>query len=645
MCNVTSTIQGFLTLLFLLFGFQVSAQSEAFQVNAKHYFEYKTSNKEKAQGYLNLAFEELKADNNKTLGKDQGLIYYNKAYQYYNDGDYKSSLNCFFNAERNFSFSKDSCLLKDALFNIGNVISVLGNNKAAIQYFIASNDIKDCSNNGTSDILYHYNLGLLFSSIDQHSEALKHFEKALTFDKKIGSDKLNLYLSQLAANSEKHKLGLIKDAITGHLLILKDSFSQKYPEDLLYYGYSELGSFYLDNQQIDSAKFYFKLAKNIEKTAYKEEYELMDLLNQTSLELAAKRYASAIEYGRKSLGLSKELGNIERSKKSLVYLVEAYENSNQWKDAFLYLSNLSQLVDSIHQENTKLDYLISEISKSKRIEKLLETQVSKSTVEINTLNLFLIWLASISIVCIVFLVFLFLAKRKKDHLYKKLDISNQNKDKIFRTLTHDIRTPLLDINNVLDLFQMEVITEDHRNTIVNTIREKVEHLRLNVDSILQWSIGQIKGAKVKKESNSTRELITTAKDFVSNQSSLKDVEINITEALDDYIVNVDSSQMHIILRNVFGNAIKFSDRGSKILVRTGQKPKYTYIEIEDFGKGMSDQEIKKILSDEQYTNDPSKLGVGVGLKLVKEYLAINNGELTIQSTPKKGSTFIIKIFK
>jgi len=110
------------------------------------------------------------------------------------------------------------------------------------------------------------------------------------------------------------------------LLILKDSFSQKYPEDLLYYGYSELGSFYLDNQQIDSAKFYFKLAKNIEKTAYQEEYELMDLLNQTSLELAAKRYASAIEYGRKSLGLSKELGNIERSKKSLVYLVEAYEN-------------------------------------------------------------------------------------------------------------------------------------------------------------------------------------------------------------------------------------------------------------------------------------------------------------------------------
>jgi len=183
MCNVTSTIQSFLTLLFLLFGFQVSAQSEAFQVNAKHYFEYKTSNKEKAQGYLNLAFEELKADSNKTLGKDQGLIYYNKAYQYYNDGDYKTNLNCFFNAERNFSFRNDSCLLKDALFNIGNVISVLGNNKAAIQYFIASNDIKDCSNNGTSNILYHYNLGLLFSSIDQHSEALKHFEKALTFDK------------------------------------------------------------------------------------------------------------------------------------------------------------------------------------------------------------------------------------------------------------------------------------------------------------------------------------------------------------------------------------------------------------------------------------------------------------------------------
>ena len=96
-----------------------------------------------------------------------------------------------------------------------------------------------------------------------------------------------------------------------------------------------------------------------------------------------------------------------------------------------------------------------------------------------------------------------------------------------------------------------------------------------------------------------------------------------------------------VLRNLISNAIKFSPSGAKIFVGTFDQQKVTEVYVKDSGKGISDEELKKIGSQEFYTSNGTahEQGTGLGLMLCKEFLAKNNGKLRIQSEPGKGSVF------
>jgi len=91
-------------------------------------------------------------------------------------------------------------------FNIRNIISILGDNESAIQYLLKSSRIKNCKSSGTTTKLYHYNIGLLFSSIDLHEDALREFNLAIDAPIEKESDYLNDYLYELGKNYENFKL-------------------------------------------------------------------------------------------------------------------------------------------------------------------------------------------------------------------------------------------------------------------------------------------------------------------------------------------------------------------------------------------------------------------------------------------------------
>ncbi|MGB1037364.1 MAG: ATP-binding protein [Bacteroidia bacterium] len=616
-------------------------QSTKFAELHEQFLEAIENNDTSARRLLLQAAQEL--EDGYSLGIGPGQIFFYQGYDYYNSGDYANSLKCFFAAEKNFIYIKDSCKLKDALFNIGNVISIMGDNRTAIKYFTESSKITSCKKVSTSTMLYHYNLGLLFSAIDKHEDARNQFQIAV--DSKIESpqDTLNLYLSILALNFEDSKLGQNDEAISSHLKVLKDSFIYRFPMDLLYYAYSDLGKFYIEKNNADSAEYYFLKSRAIPKTEYVEEYQLMDMLNCASLHNEKKEYKKSIMYGTKALERSRLLGNIERQKKALQFLIVSYEEQEKWQEAYKYTTKLHQITDSLEAEQTKMEYLVNEIEQNHEELASLENAVVHKTKTVDQLSNWIAWLAILSLIIALVSFILYKSKKKQDLLNKKLSLSNKNKEKILRTLTHDIRTPLIDINNVLDLFEMDALSPTDKNKIVLTIRKKVDHLMDNVDSILQWSISQIKGANAVKRTTTTLELVESAIEFVKNQATAKNINIILEDFPNDISVEVDKSQIVIVLRNILGNAIKFSKPGGQILLFSRKTKSSASIDIQDFGKGISEQNIKKILDNSPFTLDSSNSGTGVGLKLAKEYLALNNGVLSIESTPKIGSTFTVEL--
>jgi len=620
-----------------------SSQTSAFDDHITKYMEFKKANDSLALFHLEQARLSLSADYEK--GYKPGIMFYNLGYVDYGKGDFKGALENFFAAERNFLVSGDSCELKNALFNIAGVTSTLGNNVAAIKYYTKYNEIKNCENNGTSKLLFYYDMGLLFSAIGQHSDALAQYELALKQESKIESDELNRLLVELAINFEQYSLGNIRAAIDGNRNILNDSTITKYPEDALYYGFSELGTFYLELDELDSADYFYSKAQAIPKTIYQQDYKLMDLINFANLKIKKGELDKALAIANEALSLATEIGHEERKRKAYSSIITIYEKKGDWELAYQKSQILRSLEDSLEIEKTKFTYLINEIELQSTNLVNLEKKIKIGKLKVSQRNLALIFCAFLILLGLYLLYALKRANGKHVLLNKKLEASNMNRGKIIATLTHDIRSPLGDVENILDLMKMDVLSIDDKSTIINTLREKIAGLRSNVDEILNWSINQLKGGTTNKAITPVWASIEKALSYVKTSSELKNIRISTGEVDRNLLLNVDPTHAEVIIRNVLSNAVKFSNPTSDINIFTTDLDTDVAIGIQDFGKGINENNIKKVLGTEVYKSEEITTGKGIGLRLVKEYLNLNNGRIELVSKVNEGSTFTIYLPK
>ncbi len=99
-----------------------------------------------------------------------------------------------------------------------------------------------------------------------------------------------------------------------------------------------------------------------------------------------------------------------------------------------------------------------------------------------------------------------------------------------------------------------------------------------------------------------------------------------------------------ILEEILSNAMKFSKVKTKIIINGFIKGEHYYITIQDFGKGMTQEEIHKVESFIQFDRQVSEQsGLGLGLALVKKIIDIDQGEFWLESEKEKGTLANIKI--
>jgi signal transduction histidine kinase len=113
-------------------------------------------------------------------------------------------------------------------------------------------------------------------------------------------------------------------------------------------------------------------------------------------------------------------------------------------------------------------------------------------------------------------------------------------------------------------------------------------------------------------------------------------------------VYADREQVTIILRNLLSNAIKFTRTGGLIHLFANDRASHWEINVEDNGVGMDEEMIGKLFTaDGHFTRrgTDNEKGTGLGLRLIKELIQMNEGELSVASTPGKGTTFSVLLKK
>jgi signal transduction histidine kinase len=121
----------------------------------------------------------------------------------------------------------------------------------------------------------------------------------------------------------------------------------------------------------------------------------------------------------------------------------------------------------------------------------------------------------------------------------------------------------------------------------------------------------------------------------------KNITINNYDK-DEVSIFADYTMIFSVLRNVISNAIKFTESKGLIEIRTKEKENFVLIEIKDNGTGINPDKMDNLFSLQEKKSSlgtDREKGTGLGLVLVKEFIDLNKGKITIESS--SNGTFVL----
>jgi PAS domain S-box-containing protein len=227
--------------------------------------------------------------------------------------------------------------------------------------------------------------------------------------------------------------------------------------------------------------------------------------------------------------------------------------------------------------------------------------------------------------------------------------ANRAKSLFLANMSHEIRTPMNGVIGFTNLLSKTDLNEK-QSEYVDTINTSVNDLLTIINDILDFSRIESGKMKLLKEAVNIKECLNSVARLFSAAAKIKSLtlECHINPDLPKYII-VDPLRLKQIISNLIGNAIKFTDSGSIILVAkkiTTHAGNELQIEIIDSGKGIADNEKKHLFdaftqTDHSIYNPCS--GTGLGLSISKQLIELMHGSIGVQSNPGRGSTFWVNL--
>lgn len=238
-----------------------------------------------------------------------------------------------------------------------------------------------------------------------------------------------------------------------------------------------------------------------------------------------------------------------------------------------------------------------------------------------------------------------LLAQKQEALRQKEEL-DQMKFRFFTNISHELRTPLTLVITPLDMLRRKVSDESISKQLNNIYRNAQELLTL-VNQLLDFRKLEMKGETLHLMHGDIKEFIISASNSFLPMVTEKHINfINQPECKELYMY-FDRDKVHKIVNNLLSNAFKFTPDGGTIslrLTRVQQEDRwYVQIEVSDTGIGISEADLPHIF-DRFYqvqNKQEEKLGSGIGLHLIKEYVNIHEGKITVYSHLGEGSTFTV----
>jgi PAS domain S-box-containing protein len=225
----------------------------------------------------------------------------------------------------------------------------------------------------------------------------------------------------------------------------------------------------------------------------------------------------------------------------------------------------------------------------------------------------------------------------------RLQKINEDKDKLFSVVAHDLRSPFTGLIGYAEMLALEIdsLEPSEIKRFAGSMYRSISDIKNLIDNLLEWTrlqSGRITAAPGKTYlDDAVSEIVALYRSSASKKSIrlIDDVDPTLT-------VFADRNLLAAVLRNLVGNAVKFTREGGSVNVFAERGNREIVVTVADDGVGMSEERAAELFDSatrQSTIGTADEKGSGLGLVITKEFVELNGGVIAVESAPNNGSVF------
>ncbi len=355
-----------------------------------------------------------------------------------------------------------------------------------------------------------------------------------------------------------------------------------------------------------------------------------------------KNYRQSLDQYLKALDICDKQNFKEKRHELHLRVSEIYELMQLPEKSLYHYKEYTVLKDSIYnQENDQQFAFIQhkhELENKEKEKMLLEEKYNKQQQQ-QAFTFLLIVLLVFIIIILGILIY------KHRQARKYLTELNEQKDRMFSLISHDLKGPIGNIKALFDVMLKENISPEEMKTIIAESKEVIDTSYSVLENLLYWVRSKTGRIVVHPEPVFISPMVSRCLDLYSPSIREKKIRVN-NHTNKQHRVFADKEMTEAIIRNLLSNAFKFTFQNGEVSISSQEEEEQIILTICDSGTGMNKEVIRKILknritSSERGTSDEG--GTGIGLQICLDFIRKNKGLLTIESEVGKGTRFSVTL--
>jgi len=236
-----------------------------------------------------------------------------------------------------------------------------------------------------------------------------------------------------------------------------------------------------------------------------------------------------------------------------------------------------------------------------------------------------------------------MAERAAEEQRRQEEELNQMKFRFFTNISHELRTPLSLIILPLESLMKEKREGSGEYARLDTMHRNAKALLDMVNHLLDFRKLEMGGEKLQLRGGNFPEFVAGIVGTFRDAAAKKNLRLSFADGTGNCLMQFDSTMMQKVINNLLSNALKFTPEGGFIELRLSETgDSRIRLDVCDSGVGIPAGELEHIF-DRFYrsANASATTGTGIGLSLVKQYVEMHGGSISVGSEEGKGSVFSV----